>query len=321
MRPNLSIQKLRAFVEVVERHSITDASRFLGVSQPVVSVHIRDVHHYFGTDLLYQDGRRMVPTEAGELVYKHVKEILSALQGAQDSVRLLDSGHAGTASIGASETPGSYRLPDRLISFHLEHPKAQLSLAIGVASEIWEQTRNGVFDFSVVAGPAPPRDLQVATYSEEPLVLVCSPDHPLAEQVVHRSDLRGQDLVTASRRSVTDDRLHAFGLENSTAVIKMGSTEGIKRAVQQGIGVAVLFRCSVEQEFAAGTLTEIRVDGVNEQRPFYLIADPRKRLSPFQRRLFDFLLKAPGTELEPDLKSLLAMPDVSHLVSDEGGSD
>lgn len=294
MQPTLSIHKLRAFLEVAEGHTITEAARLLGISQPVASVHIRDVEHYFGAKLLYQDGRRMLLTEAGEVVREHVKSMLSSLEGARDDVRSLDSGHAGSASVGSTETPGSYRLPARLIAFHLANPRAVLSLNIGAAWEIWDQTRNGVFDFSVVAGSAPPRDLQVTTYSEERLVLVCAPDHPLAGQTVDRLHLRGQVLVTASRRSQTDDRLHTFGLENSTVAIRMGSTEGIKLAVQQRLGIAVLFACSVEQELAAGSLACIHVDGANEQRPFYLIAHPRKRYSPLQQQLVDFLLSPGG---------------------------
>ncbi|MGH9088875.1 MAG: LysR family transcriptional regulator [Acidimicrobiales bacterium] len=290
MRPNLSVNKLRAFKEVADRRSITEAARVLEISQPVASVHVRDVEQYFGTKLLYQDGRRMLLTETGELVYEHVNGMLAALEGAHDDVRSLDSGHAGSASIGATETPGSYRLPAKLIAFHLTHPKTQIVLHIGVASEVCDQTRNGLFDFSVVAGPAPPRDLQVATYSEERLVLVCSPEHRLAGRTVDKTDLVGQHLVTASRRSRTDDRLHTFGLENATVAIEMGSTEGLKLAVQRQLGIAVLFACSVEQELAAGTLAAVHVCGANEQRPFYLISHGRKRYSPLQQRLVDFLL-------------------------------
>lgn len=313
VQPNLSIHKLRAFQEVAEGHSITEAARLLNISQPVASVHIRDVEHYFGTKLLYQGGRRMLLTEAGAVVYQHVKSMLASLEGACDDVRSLDSGHAGSAVIGSTETPGSYRLPARLIAFHLANPRAALSLSIGVASEVWEQTRNGAFDFSVVAGPAPPHDLQVTTYSEERLVLVCSPDHPFAGKTVDRLDLRGQVLVTASRRSQTDDRLHTFGLENSTVSIRMGSTEGIKLAVQQRLGIAVLFACSVETELAAGHLAAIHVEGAGEQRPFYLIAHAKKRYSPLQQLLVDFLL-VPAAPRED------AVPNPAEAPSPDGGA-
>lgn len=292
-RTTLTLQKLRCLKAVADEASVTLAARAIQITQPVVSVHVRDLEEHFGAKLFYQDGRRMLLTEAGRLVYEYACDVLSAAEDTRNMVRLLGTAHAGKALVGATESPGSYRLPASLADFNVDHPQAELSLSVGDAWQIWEQTRQGLVDFSVVAGPPPPGDFEVSVFSNESLTLVCAPSHPLAGRTVTMADVRDQPLVSATRRVLFDERLHAFGLENSSVAIRMGSAEGIKRAVERGLGIAVMFRCAVDIELASGDLSSIEVATVQVTRPFYVIHSPNKRFSPLQIRLLSFLKASP----------------------------
>lgn len=288
-RTTLTLQKLRCLKAAADEASVTLAARAIQITQPVVSVHIRDLEEHFGAKLFYQDGRRMLLTEAGRLVYDYASDVLSAAEDTRNMVRLLGTAHAGKAIVGATESPGNYRLPALLAEFSAEHPRAELSLSVSDAWQIWDQTRQGYVDFSIIAGPPPPDEFEVSVFSNESLTLVCAPSHSLAGRTVAIADLRDQPLVSATRRMLVDERLHAFGLENSPVAIRMGSAEGIKCAVERGLGIAVMFRCTVEAELSAGALSCIEIATVQVTRPFYVIHSPNKRFSPLQIRLLSFL--------------------------------
>lgn len=301
MEPTITLHKLRVFRKVVDRQSLTLAAQELFVSQPVVSAHVRDLENFFGSRLLYQHGRRMLLTEAGAAVYQYVLDVLHSTTDTRSIVRLLDCAEAGSAAIGASETPGAYRLPQRLTQFKMLLPRSEISLDIGAAGEICEATKHGHYDFAVVAGPEPAGDLHVELFSQEPMALVCAPNYIIAGQrVVNKGVLAHHPFVSLARRSnSSDDRLQELGVENPNIVMRLGNVEGLKEAVRGGLGLAVMFRCSVANELASGVLTELQVDGVSEVRPFYLVYNQRKRFSPMQSRLLDFL-RAPSNETGAD---------------------
>ena len=290
MEPTITLHKLRVLKEVVEAQSLTVAAHRFSVTQPVISDHIRDLEQYFGAKLLYQQGRRMLLTEAGCEVHDWAVEVLRSAENARGVVRLMSSADAGTAAVGSSETPGGYMLAERLTRFKLRHPGANVSLDVGPAADVWERTKSGMYDFAIVAGAEPPVSLHTEIFSAEPIVVVCSPQHPLARRgAVNRSELADAQFISISRRAAADDRLHSLGVDSPNIILRVGNDEGLKQAVAAGLGIAVAFRCSVASELASGTLAEIAVRGFSETRPFYLIYSPRKRFSPLQIQLIDFL--------------------------------
>lgn len=297
MEPTITLHKLQVLSEVVKAQSMTVAAQGFSVTQPVISDHIRDLEHYFGAKLLYQQGRRMLLTEAGSVVHDWAVEVLRSAENARGIVRLISSADAGSAAVGASETPGGYMLAERLTRFKLCHPAANVSLDVGPAYEVWERTKSGVYDFAIVAGPEPPVSLHTDVFSLEPIVVVAGPAHPLTQRcLLERADLCDAPFVSISRRAAHDDRLHSLGIDKPNIILRMGNDEGLKQAVAAGLGIAVAFRCCVARELATGALVELKVRGFAEARPFYLIYSPRKRFSPLQLQLIDFLRR--GAEAE-----------------------
>jgi DNA-binding transcriptional LysR family regulator len=293
----VNLHKLRVFREVVEHQSLSLAAQRLIVSQPVVSAHVRDLESFFGAKLLHQRGRRMIPTEAGEMAYQCALEILRSIDETVSLTRLLESGEAGRARVGANMNPGTYTLPAQLTAFKLLHQAVEISLELSDSETIYDQTRRGVYDFSVVVAPELPPDLDAEIQSYERLVIVASPLHPLAGQSnVTPRDLASEQFVCSppseSRRKLIDVQLADVGLPRRDVVMTLGHPEGVKQAVRAGIGLAVLFYCSVERELRDGVLAEVALDGPVLQHPFYLIFGRRKYFSPVQRQLLDFLRQA-----------------------------
>lgn len=309
MEPTITLHKLQVLKEVVKAQSLTAAAQTLSVTQPVISDHIRDLERYFGAKLLAQQGRRMLLTEAGSIVHEWAVEVLRSAENARAIVRLISTADAGSAAVGASETPGGYMLAPRLTRFKLRHAAAKVSLDVGSAYEVWERTKSGVYDFAIVAGPEPPASLHIDVFCLEPIVVVAAPAHPLVQQgVLDRADLCDAPFVSISRRAACDDRLDSLGIEHPNIILQVGNDEGLKQAVAGGLGIGLAFRCSVARELAAGTLVELKVRDFAETRPFYLIYSPRKRFSPLQLQLIDFLRREGSAASANGVPQLSAIP-------------
>ena len=301
----LNPHKLRIFCEAAERQSLTRAARHLMLSQPVVSAHVRDLERFFGARLLHQDGRRMLLTEAGEVVYRYALELFRSTSETVNVVRALHAGEAGRVVVGANNVPGTYIVPALLTAFKRERPAAEIVLLVYDTGTMFQELRQGRLDFAVMVLPEPPVDLAAEVLAHEPLILVTDPNHELTRRdTITLADLEDQTFIgrpSGNWRNLIDLRLQAHGFRQRRVAMTMSHPEGVKQAVREGIGIAIMFRCSVRHELATGVLTEIPIAGHAIDSPIYLVHRPDTRFSPMQTRLLDFLkLRMSGEETSPD---------------------
>lgn len=235
----------------------------------------------------------MVPTEAGLVVHRYAMEVLRSTEEVASSVRSLEAGMSGRVTIGANIGPGTYTVPATLTAFKLRHPGADIFLLVSDSEAVYAHLADSSCDVGVVAVLDPPPHLHVELLRNEPFVLVTSPDHPLAGQaVVDLQALADEDWVCSlpdTRRRLIDMRLREFGLPHRRVVMTMGHPEALKQAVRAGIGIAMLYRSSVQRELQTGELAGVRIEGVDVAHPFYLVHASGKRFSPLQQQLLDFM--------------------------------
>lgn len=299
----LNTRKLRVLCEVVEHQSLTQAANRLAITQPVVSRHIRELEEFFDARLLFQKGRRMVPTEAGGFAYRYAVGVLKATDEAVSSISGLERGDMGHVAIGANMGPGTYFLPPLLVTFRKAHPGMILELGLSDAATVSEDVFSGRLDFAVVAVLTPARGLHAEVLHNEPLVLVAAPSHHLAaDGSVSVQQLAAEDFVCwpayDASGAIVDFWLREVGLVKRRIVMALGHPEAIKHAVKDGIGIALLYRSSVLRELAAGELVEVSIDRKSKQpmvHPFYLVHLPDRGFSPAQQKLLAFLKQHPRT--------------------------
>ncbi len=300
--PLLTLYKLRVFCEVVDRQSFSLAADHLFTTQPAVSVHVRGLERFFGTRLIYREGRRSLPTEAGRAVYRYAQTVLRETEQVRALVSELRDARTGRIAIGATPTMGSYVLPQLVSRFKQRHSRADLVLRVAARGTICEETLAGVHDFALVeAGPLPD-GLAAEPLRREELVVVTHPDHPLAARpAVAWSEVRAHPLVlppgSAPQRAIVDAALAAEGPWQ--VVLELEHAEAIKRAVQAGMGLAILFRCEAAQELGLGLLREVRVPPRGLSQEFVLIYRRRKFFSPLCSRFLEFLRPAAGNLAAP----------------------
>jgi DNA-binding transcriptional LysR family regulator len=261
---------------------------------------LRKLERHIGVRLLFRDGRRMRPTEAGLAIYHHAKEAIKAESEVLAIVRELNEGVSGKVVIGTTNMIGSYYLPPLLSEFIQDRPDADLSVLIVPKERISAGVVAGDLDFAIMTREGVPPGLSCVEFHRERLVAVTSPTHPLAELAAPtRADLRNHQLVALSRGTGLD-AIIALRLVDGDAdpeavrvALHLGHAEAIKRVVRTGLGYAVLFECAVAQELEEGTLADVTPRDMDvSYPPFSMIYRAKKQFSALQSQLLDFLVSA-----------------------------
>jgi DNA-binding transcriptional LysR family regulator len=291
----MDTRQLRAFCEVVERKSFSQAAERLGVTQPAVSLQVRSLEKRLGTQLLDRSGRRVEPTESGAKLYRGAQRLLtledeieSELAG--DATGALD----GTLEIGASTGPGGVVLAQLLCEFAQDHPQIHVSLSVFDTQTVVERVAERTLELGVVGAAPRHRGVEYEPFLRDTVVLACPPGHPFAGKTLTLAQLKKEQLIVmqdgAGVRAMIEDELRNAGLRlrDLDVRLELGLQESVTSAVRGGYGVTFISRSSVENDLAAGTLVEARVEGLRLEREILLVRASGRAETRAARAFVDF---------------------------------
>ena len=202
---NLLIDPLRIFVTVAKEKSFSRAADELYLSQPGVSLQIRNLENEFGTKLINRSSKHVELTQAREILYRHAHKILRRYNQAVEEINLIRNVVIGRLKIGASFTIGEYILPKVLAQTATKYPAMDTSVTIANTEEIVQALRVNHLDVGIVEGKVNSADFAVEPFMEDEIVLIVPNDHPLKlKTAVKPQDL--QDLVWILRESGSGTR-------------------------------------------------------------------------------------------------------------------
>ncbi len=275
----LDTRQLRAFCTVVERRSFSQAAERLGVTQPAVSLQVRALEKRLGLQLLDRSGRRVEPTEAGTRLYRGAQRLL---QLEEDLVNDLAEDAAGdlqgTFEIGASTGPGGVVLSGLLCDFAAGHPGLHVALSVFDTQTIVERVADRTLELGVVGAAPKHRGVDYEPFFRDTVTLACPPGHAFAGRTITLDELRGETLLVMQdgagvRRLIEDELRERAGirLRDLGVRLELGLQESVTSAVRGGHGVTFISRLSIENDLAAGTLTEATVEGLELEREVLLV--------------------------------------------------
>lgn len=285
----ITLYKLNIFCQVVEAGGVTRAADQLILTQPVVTGHIRSLEERLGAKLFERSGRHNVLTEAGERTYRWGREMLRAAHELHRELEEIGDGSSGSVNIAASMSAGSYLLPPLIAAFARERPKVHISMTVSDQAAAQEAVQGGDVDFAIAIGDIPPQPdwLECEVIGEEELVVVTAPGAastaPLSPEDL--AELRFVESPMSGRRKLADRRLADFGVPERRIAIELGHPEAMKQAVEYGVGAAMLYRGSIQEELLRGTLTEHPLEGADLSFPVLLLVRRDKILSRAQSAL------------------------------------
>src|SRR5262245_443800 len=295
----MNLHHLRIFHTVAQRQSITGAAAELLLSQPAVSVQLKALERELGLSLFERGGPKLRLTQAGEVLYRAAVSILSAKDEAERAITELRGGTKGRLLLGGGTTGGMYVLPRILQAYKRLWPETEIVLQIGTTDQLLERLQQNALDMTLVGGPVEDRRFVIEPVCTDELVLIAAPTHPItARGKVTLRDLARVPFIvpeTGSRtRQLVERKLREAGVPISIAM-QLPGTEGVKRAVESGLGVGMVSSFAVESECATGVLQRVPIQGWRLTRSMNLAYRSQKYFSPVGERFREFV-KSYGAE-------------------------
>ena len=223
-------------------------------------------------------------TNEGQLLYDHSKEIMSTYEKLNSEMQALQDRVSGNIRVSTIYSIGLHTLPPFLKLFLKQFPTVNVHVEYSHADKIREDVLGNVVDMGLVAYPGKDPKLAIIPLMEEPLVLICSPSHSLADQdEVELPEIAGENLVgfhidIPTRRGI--DRIFREKKIKLNPVMEFDNIETVKRAVEIGFGVAIVPEVTVLQEVSLKSLSKVRFSDVNLSRPVAAVYKKTKVLSP-----------------------------------------
>ncbi|WP_434622618.1 LysR family transcriptional regulator [Azospirillum sp. B2RO_4] len=240
----LNLDQLITFATVVEHGGFTEAAGRLGLTQPAVSMQIRNLEERFGVRLVERVGKRALPTAAGRDLLPFIRRLREEMEAAAVAMGHHRAGQVGRVRIGTGATACIYRLPPILTALRSAHPGLEIIVVTGNTPDILDAVEGGSLDLALVTLPAGRPGLSIEPVCAEELVCVGPSDGAQNPAVgVAPAALADQTLILYERggtmRAVIDGWFMAGGIQPRPAM-ELGNVEAIKNLVAAGLGRSIL---------------------------------------------------------------------------------
>lgn len=289
-------RKLEIFLKLYETKSFSKTAKELFLSQPTVTIHLKDLEQFLGVRLFDRDTRNVIPTGAGKVVYNYGKEMLRLYRQMEKDLTPYRVFEGGLVEIGGSTIPGQYVLPRLIKMFRELYPKIVVYLKVSDTQGVVEGIIKGEFDFGVVGAKLKQVELTFEPCCNDEIVLI-APSH-FDRDEINTEDLPKLPIIKREEGSGTWknvlQRLEEKGisLTKLNIVGEMGSTEAIKAAVKEGLGLSFVSKRAIELEASLGLIKEVKIKNFRIIRKFYLVYFKNKKFSPVAEKFLNFFREA-----------------------------
>jgi DNA-binding transcriptional LysR family regulator len=289
---NLSLRQLRALAAVTAGRSVTAAAERLHLTQPAVTLQIKNLQRLAGLAVLQRTPGGMMPTEAGAALLQLAERIETAIADCAVTLDSMKGLTGGRVSVGVVST-AKYFAPFAIAAFAKTYPGIDVRLTIGNRGEIIQALTDFTLDVAIIGRPPPELELDKVLIGDHPHVIIAPPDHRLAHaKQLTVTDLADETFLIREQGSGTRalmERLFADAGAEPRIGMEIASNETIKQAVMAGLGIAFISAHTVAAELKDGRITTLAVEGLPLIRQWHVARRVEKTLLPAAQALVDFL--------------------------------
>jgi DNA-binding transcriptional LysR family regulator len=288
-----SLRQLRVFEAAATSRSFSKAAETLHLTQPGVSMHIKELETNAGLPLFERIGRKLYVTEAGQELLTRARDILRALKEAEDTLDGLKGLRRGRINLAVVST-AKYFVPQLLALFGKDFPELEIRLAVNNRNSVIEQLVANEVDLAIMGRSPQSLDTVAEPFAQNPHVIIAAPDHPLAAR--HRISVAvvaQENFIVREPGSGTRLAMQQFFEDlqlRFTVGMEMASNETIKQAVMAGMGLSFISRHTIELELQTNRLVVLDVVGMPVIRQWHVAHLAKKRLSPTASAFKQFVL-------------------------------
>jgi len=296
---HVSLRQLRVFEAAATSRSFSRAAESLHLTQPGVSMHIKELEISAGLPLFERIGKKLYITEAGQELLMRAREILRALKDAEDALDGLKGARRGRINLAVVST-AKYFAPKLLARFGKGYPELEIRLAVNNRISVIEQLVANEVDLAIMGRSPDSLDTVAEPFAQNPHVIIAAPDHPLASQRrIAVEAVAKEHFIVREPGSGTRLAMQQFFDEHRLLCkvgMEMASNETIKQAVMAGMGVSFISGHTIDLEVQTQRLVVLDVLGTPIVRQWHVAHLAKKRLSPTAAAFKEFVLTQ-GREL------------------------
>lgn len=297
----MQIETLKVFCDLVETASFSRAASLNSITQSAVSQQIRSLEQKYHVSLIERGKKNFSVTQEGEAFLQASKEILHTFENLGDRIRELQNVVTGELRIATIYSFGLHELPPLLKRYKEMYPDVKTIVDYRRSAQVYGDVLEGDADVGLVAFPAKKTGLVIEDFRRDKLVLICHPDHPLAErEKIPLTALEREKFISFEpdlpTRKVIDRLLGEKNVHVERAM-EFDNVETVKRAVEIGSGVSIVPVTNVTDEVENGSLAAVELEGIEMWRPLGVIYKRHRAITPAQKQ-FVALLKETSWSLD-----------------------
>ena len=296
---NVTFRQLKTFEAVARLLNYTRAAEELHLSQPAISMQIKQIEERAGIALFEQIGKKTFLTQAGENVQQLALAMLSQVKDCEDSLASLRGATWGHLELTVVST-AKYFAPQLLSAFSKPHAGVTIKLSVNNREQVLQQLLENRVDLAIMGRPPRGLDAIASAFAKHPHGIIAPPDHPMAKKRrINLKLLGGENFIIRESGSGTRTSMERMFSDHHVKLVssmELDSNETIKQAVMAGLGLSYLSLHTVGLELAAGKLVRLDVIGTPVVREWFVIERKGKILSPLAERFREFLI-AKGARL------------------------
>ncbi|TWH76247.1 DNA-binding transcriptional LysR family regulator [Azomonas agilis] len=288
----MTLRQLQVFNAVCDCLSYSRAAEEMALTQPAVSLQIRQIEELIGQPLFEYVGKKLYLTEAAEALKRASTDIFQRLESLDMQLSDLQGKLQGQLNL-TIESSAKYFVPHLFAAFRRTHPEVSLHLVVVNHAQAVKRLTASRDDLFIMSMVPPNLALDFLPFLNNPIVAVAAPDHPLCEkQALNLQELTAFPLlvreVGSGTRKACEEYCHQKRAHFSQWV-EISSTEAQCEGVIAGLGLALLPRHAVRLELAAGLLHELPVQELPLYRSWCVVHAQGKRLSPVAQAFLEFI--------------------------------
>ena len=289
----MHVETLKVFCDLADSRSFSKTAEKHLLSQSAVSQQLAQLELTHKCQLITRKKRPIELTAAGQVFYKAAKDMLERYDQLRSELHAIEATAESRINVTAIFSIGMHSLPDYVKKFMVRYPNVNVHIEYLDADKIYEQVLSGEIDIGIVAVPKRDKRLEVYEFEDEPLVLACSPKHPLAkETAVDIHKLQFERFIAFEKEVPTRIWIDGILSRYSTdvrPVMEFDNIETIKRAVEINAGISILPEPAIVQEAASGTIKAIPFSNERLVRPTGIILRKGRALSQAARYCIELL--------------------------------
>lgn len=299
--PNYTLRQLRTFFEVAKLGSVSRAAEKLFITQPAVSMQLRQLEDEFGIALFESVGRNIRLTHAGHDFMAQATAVIASLKDLEAVMAEHAGMKRGEIDVAIVST-SKYFIPMLLVQFNQMFPTIDVRLHIDNKENVFGMVERNEVDLAISGRPPESADYVSEIFASNPQAFVCAPAHPLSRKKAISYDLLSEyPFVVRERGSGTRARMESCFHEHHVPMdvfMEMPSNETIKQAVMANMGLSFLSLRTIRHELAAGYMALLDVVDTPIQGSWYVIHLKNKKLSPALKAFKHFLMEQGGSLID-----------------------